>query len=787
MKNFLEKNINAIEAGGGFVDVGWLESDVEAPDGITARVETDQEGRPDLVVTVNRKSGSHAFRNHFETVKQVAEKYAGMEGKHAVIYGLGAGRHVEEALRAVGDGGEVMALECSRPLARAALEGIDFEEIASRPNARIFIGPGGVVAPMADARVRQIERGADELLTMFHSYRPSRVALPWAEHRAHEFIRRVEGGFFLKSGWDNPLMVDVYHAIQKNILRGGPLTDIEMAFLFVESWREEGRYHYSSSDYEPARPPEKTSRLLVCSLSAIGDAVSASAALPGLREIYPGAEITFLTETPAAPLFRHGGYADRVAGYPCLGILNEFVEEPTWAKLVGTCEKFLKIAGELRAGKFDAVVNTHQSARSALLIGMLDLPPDRCMGYRIGRDGIGAVRGNVWQRMRMTGHAEIDMHREESAMLMFEAPCAERRTGAVIPEGDGELALPQFLAKPSRGKAIGISPFVSNFTRNWGLERYFVLCKLLAAETDRDFIIFAGAGKEEKEVAEFIHEFTGARASVCAGQSLDRAAWAARECELFITNDTGPMHIAGAAGARCLAILGPTHILPYSAICHVGVIAAAPCTNCNNNNPCRDMKCFDLIEPAQVAALARLMLDKGREGALTELAGESCDFPHRLITTGTYESLTPRYPLVLRGAGPREADMAYEFANIAAYNVIHLYDAGALESGAHPRGVDMPGLLTPFSPEASFREVVRRYFFVKPDYKALKEQLDSQVERVEAARRSTGFASEYFDVIHPVRRFVRGTGFIEDSRDRDRMVDLCVEFLEGVGEMVLKM
>ena len=261
MKNLLAKNIAAIESGGGFVDAGWLDSDQPAPDGISVFTDREKSGHPNLIVTVQRRSTHLVFTSDDEDkYNPISEKFEGMAGRHAVVYGLGAGRHLNEALSAVGDGGTVTVFECSRLTARESLSSFDFERIAARPNARIFIGPGREVVPRATERVHELECAGDEIQARLHVHKPSQAALPISEHKAREFIRRIDGGFFIEEGQDNPLMQQAFYAIQKSIFRGGPLTDIEMAFLFTETARLVGRYDFFYSDYEHATLPKNVSR-----------------------------------------------------------------------------------------------------------------------------------------------------------------------------------------------------------------------------------------------------------------------------------------------------------------------------------------------------------------------------------------------------------------------------------------------------------------------------------------------------------------------------------------------
>lgn len=78
-----------------------------------------------------------------------------------------------------------------------------------------------------------------------------------------------------------------------------------------------------------------------------------------------------------------------------------------------------------------------------------------------------------------------------------------------------------------------------------------------------------------------------------------------RVCDIFISGDTGVMHMAAGLGVRTVSVFGPTspeRLAPF----HSGGVCAKPATSCH---PCfRDKwtscACISLVQPSEVAALA---------------------------------------------------------------------------------------------------------------------------------------------------------------------------------------
>ena len=77
-----------------------------------------------------------------------------------------------------------------------------------------------------------------------------------------------------------------------------------------------------------------------------------------------------------------------------------------------------------------------------------------------------------------------------------------------------------------------------------------------------------------------------------------------RACEVMVTNDTGPMHVATAIGKPLVALLGPTNPLrtgPYQRPEDVMQLElpCVPCMSSRCNNP-KEMECLREIVPSKV-------------------------------------------------------------------------------------------------------------------------------------------------------------------------------------------
>src|SRR5438876_4055288 len=115
------------------------------------------------------------------------------------------------------------------------------------------------------------------------------------------------------------------------------------------------------------------SRILVVQPSWVGDAIMATPTLRALRELYPGAHISYLLRRYVKPIY---------AGMPWADQLITYRTGKTKAK---AGKGFFDLATRLRRGRFDTAILLPNSFKSALICKMARIP--RIIGYE--RDGRG--------------------------------------------------------------------------------------------------------------------------------------------------------------------------------------------------------------------------------------------------------------------------------------------------------------------------------------------------------------------------------------------------------------
>ena len=158
--------------------------------------------------------------------------------------------------------------------------------------------------------------------------------------------------------------------------------------------------------------------------------------------------------------------------------------------------------------------------------------------------------------------------------------------------------------------------------KRWPLERFAELVKRLIGSMDAHILIL-GSASERRIVNRFM-EHIGSDANVLnlVGRTkLKQSAALIQRCDLFIGNDSGPMHIAAAVGTPVIGIFGPTnpvknrpwgtysdavvvrHPLPCSP-CYVAFSGNVDCTNPNR------LECMTSIGVDEVFEAVKSMLER---------------------------------------------------------------------------------------------------------------------------------------------------------------------------------
>lgn len=284
-------------------------------------------------------------------------------------------------------------------------------------------------------------------------------------------------------------------------------------------------------------------RILVRCNNWIGDVVLSTPALRALRAHFPKAEISVLAKPWVIPILKHNSDIDRILVYDAGG---------RHRGLRGIC----RLGRDLRAQQFDAAF-LFQRAFEAAWIARIGRIPVR-VGYR--------TDGRGW----LLTHA-VPISRE--GLLV---PRVEHNLGLLkavgIPAASRELALAPGTSDLARARArleglgigmddrlFGLSPGATfGSAKRWPAERFAAAAEALAEPGRSRGIVFGGPA--EKAIGEeVVRKAAKANLVNLAGNTdLEEAVALIGLCGLFLTNDSGLMHVAAALDVPLVAVFGPT-------------------------------------------------------------------------------------------------------------------------------------------------------------------------------------------------------------------------------------
>ncbi len=299
-------------------------------------------------------------------------------------------------------------------------------------------------------------------------------------------------------------------------------------------------------------------RILVVQPTWVGDAVMATPTLRAIRKLYPNAQISYLLKRYVKPMYTGMPYADKLITYRT-GKTN---------KKAGNTQ-FLGLIARLRKRKFDLAILLPGSFKSALICKMSGI--DRIVGYdRDGRgmllsdkllpqkDGREYIPTPIIKYYMGLAHYLGSLERDLK-MQLFVTP-SEKREACEILERAG---LDPTIEKPGangNGPLVMLNPGAQyGSSKCWPPEYFAELADQLIEERGATILI-SSAPRERQIVDEITRKMKHAPVDLAkAGLTLGALKEIVRRCDLMISNDTGPRHIAAAFDVPVVAIFGPTH------------------------------------------------------------------------------------------------------------------------------------------------------------------------------------------------------------------------------------
>lgn len=175
-----------------------------------------------------------------------------------------------------------------------------------------------------------------------------------------------------------------------------------------------------------------------------------------------------------------------------------------------------------------------------------------------------------------------------------------------------ELQKGKMLLKNIKRKIIGINPNASAQSRRWFKERFAQLADRIIKELKYN-VIFFGNKEERNYVNELLKLMTQKAYNMAGKTSLREYVAILKHLDLFITNDTGPMHLANAVGTPVIAIEGAADVREtgmFNKSKKIYINKNLPCSPCVKNVCPYNLECLYAIEVADVFRAVKKILQR---------------------------------------------------------------------------------------------------------------------------------------------------------------------------------
>ncbi|MCG9128973.1 glycosyltransferase family 9 protein [Candidatus Poribacteria bacterium] len=311
-------------------------------------------------------------------------------------------------------------------------------------------------------------------------------------------------------------------------------------------------------------------KILLIRLSSLGDIVLTTPAIRAIRSHYPNAYIAMLVAKQSADVLKHNPH------------LNEIIHFDRLSSNKDTVEMY-RILRILRQRKFTLSIDFQRKFRTELLMYLSGAT------QRIGKGILSTKRVSETENKHATEH-NFDL-------LHAAGIPAENRQLEIFLEDIERVKAHQLFNNAGINDAdltVGLFPGAGWKLREWMPDRFATIGDKLITDFNAKVLIFGGPN--DVDLGNHITYTMKQKTYNFAGKlTLRELAACINQCKLFLSNDTGPMHIATAVGTPTVALFGPGNHIRFQPIgdIHTLIRYDVPCSPCKQfTNKCKDNICM---------------------------------------------------------------------------------------------------------------------------------------------------------------------------------------------------
>ncbi|MFQ6041384.1 MAG: glycosyltransferase family 9 protein [Candidatus Poribacteria bacterium] len=303
-------------------------------------------------------------------------------------------------------------------------------------------------------------------------------------------------------------------------------------------------------------PPSDIKKILVVKLDHIGDVLLATPVITNLRLHYPHAHIALLVGSWSKQAVERNPHLDEILCYDSPFFRRSGKGAPP--------KEAMRMLRRLKSERYDLIVELRGDFLT-LTLAML-----RGGRYRLDRS-----TQRVERKLRnppcpplikggevgLEGEPVYPEHEVEinlDVLRSGDIPITSRKTFFNVPSESQIWAkdllseLGMEISKP----IVAIHPGSPVPLKRWPAERFAKLADILIERKMQ--VLFLGGRAEKQLVEEIRAQMRYNSVNIAGRTNLQQLGAVLQNCQLFIGNDSGPMHIAAAVGARVIGLFGPS-------------------------------------------------------------------------------------------------------------------------------------------------------------------------------------------------------------------------------------
>ncbi len=320
----------------------------------------------------------------------------------------------------------------------------------------------------------------------------------------------------------------------------------------------------------------KIKKILVITLSNIGDVILTTPVIKVLRRDFPQAHLAVLVGPRAFSVFKSDSRIDSKIIYD-----------------KSICRKNkLALMNRLRLDNYDLVVDLRQTAMGIFLGARYHTS----VFAKAPRDLTHMKDRHLW-KLKSLG---LDIDNNKGPYVMFSETDRDRVN----------RLFKQWQIKDGQ-KVVAIAPGARNMTKCWKKEGYRQLIVSLSKEYNVKIII-VGDEQDELLIGEIISSIAPKPFNATGKTTIGELAFLLTKCSLLISNDSAPMHLGWAMNIPVVAIFGPTSHKKYAPEGPDDIVIrkSLACSPCEQSLCPRGIReCMKLINADEVFTACKKILD----------------------------------------------------------------------------------------------------------------------------------------------------------------------------------